>query len=85
MHGGVLSTYDNDPFWDADPRITGFKDTAKYIHLPGYPGPPTRASAEVQAKFILVDMFVKAIQGSPTKEAILWAESEMMKVHKKST
>jgi multiple sugar transport system substrate-binding protein len=84
MHGGVLSAYDNDPFWDADSRIKGFKDTAKYIHLPGYPGPPTRASAEIQSKFILVDMFVKAIQGTPTKEAILWAESEMMKIHKKS-
>jgi multiple sugar transport system substrate-binding protein len=84
MHGGVLSTYDDDPFWASDPRIKGFKDTAKYIHLPGYPGPPTRASAEIQSKFILVDMFVKAIQGTPTKEAILWAESEMMKIHKKS-
>ena len=84
MHGGVLSTYDDDPFWDADPRIKGFKDTAKHIHLPGYPGPPTRASAEIQSKFILVDMFVKAIQGTATKEAIRWAESEMRKIHKKS-
>jgi multiple sugar transport system substrate-binding protein len=84
MHGGVLSAYDNDPFWDSDPRIKGFKDTAKYIHLPGYPGPPTRASAEIQSKFIIVDMFVKAIQGTPTKQAILWAESEMTKIHQKS-
>ena len=84
MHGGVLRTYDDDPFWNADPRIVGFKDTARFIQLPGYPGPPTRASAEIQSKFIIVDMFVKAIQGTPTKEAILWAESEMMKIHKKS-
>lgn len=85
MHGGVLSAYDNDPFWESDPRIKGFKDTAKYIQLPGYPGPPTRASAEIQSKFIIVDMFVKAIQGTPTKEAILWAESEMQKIHDKSS
>ncbi len=85
MHGGVLRAYDDDPFWDSDPRIHGFKDTAKYIHLPGYPGPPTRASAEIQSKFIIVDMFVKAIQGTSTKKSILWAESEMRKIHQKST
>ena len=84
MHAGVLSSYDDDPFWESDPRIKGFKDTAKYIHLPGYPGPPTRASAEVQSKFIVVDMFNKVIQGTSAKEAIRWAESEMAKIHKKS-
>jgi multiple sugar transport system substrate-binding protein len=84
MHGGVLTAYDEDPFWNSDPRIKGLKDTAKYIHLPGYPGPPTRASAEIQSKFIIVDMFAKAVQGTPTKEAVLWAESEMMKIHKKN-
>jgi multiple sugar transport system substrate-binding protein len=85
MHGGVLSAYDDDPFWDSDPRIKGFKDIGKYIQLPGYSGPPSRASAEVQSKFIIVDMFVKAIQGTPTKEAILWAESEMKKIYAKSS
>ncbi len=84
MHGGVLRAYDDDPFWETDPRIKGFKDNAKYIHLPGYPGPPTREAAEIQSKFIIVDMFAKAIQGTPTKEAILWAESEITKIHKKS-
>ena len=84
MHAGVLAGYDNDPFWDADPRIQGFRNTAKYIHLPGYPGPPTRASAEIQSKFIIVDMFAKAIQGTPTKESLLWAESEIRKIHQKS-
>jgi multiple sugar transport system substrate-binding protein len=84
MHGGVLASYDDDPFWSSDPRIKGFKDTAKYIHLPGHPGPPTRPAAEIQSKFIIVDMFAKAIQGTATKDAILWAESEMTKIHKKS-
>lgn len=84
MHAGVLAGYDNDPFWDADPRVQGFRNTAKYIQLPGYPGPPTRAAAEIQSKFIVVDMFAKAIQGTPTKEAILWAESEIQKIHQKS-
>jgi multiple sugar transport system substrate-binding protein len=84
MHAGVLSAYYDDPFWDADPRIQGFKDGGKFTHLPGYPGPPTREAAEIQSKFIIVDMFAKAIQGTPTKEAIRWAESEITHIHKKS-
>jgi multiple sugar transport system substrate-binding protein len=84
MHAGVLAAFDNDPFWEKDPRIQGFRDTSKYIHLPGHPGPPTRAAAEIQSKFLIVDMFAKAIQGTPTKEAILWAESEIRKIHQKT-
>jgi multiple sugar transport system substrate-binding protein len=84
MHAGVMAGLDDAPFWGKDPRIQGLRETAKYIHLPGHPGPPTRASAEIQSKFLLVDMFAKAIQGTPTKEAILWAESEMRKIHQKS-
>jgi multiple sugar transport system substrate-binding protein len=80
----VLAGFDDAPFWKQDARIQGFKETSKYIHLPGYPGPPTRATAEIQSKFIIVDIFAKAIQGTPTKEAIAWGESEMRKIHQKS-
>jgi multiple sugar transport system substrate-binding protein len=84
MHAGVLAGFDDAPFWKQDARIQDLRETSKYIHLPGYPGPPTRAAAEIQSKFIIVDIFAKAIQGTPTKEAIVWAESEMRKIHQKS-
>jgi multiple sugar transport system substrate-binding protein len=49
--------------------------------LAGYAGPPDRKSAEVISKYIIVDMYAKAIQGMPAEEAAKWAHSEATKVY----
>jgi multiple sugar transport system substrate-binding protein len=33
------------------------------------------------AKYILVDMFAKAIQGTPPDEALKWATAELKKIY----
>ena len=49
--------------------------------LAGYAGPPDRRSAEVVSKYIVVDMYAKAIQGMPAEEAAKWAHGEVAKVY----
>jgi multiple sugar transport system substrate-binding protein len=81
MHGAMLNGYENDPFWRKDPKHATLPKIGPYIRIFGYPGPPTQKAEEARARFILVDMFAKAVQGTPTKEAIGWAASEFRKVY----
>jgi multiple sugar transport system substrate-binding protein len=72
-----------DKMWsEMDPQVEPFKDIAKYGRQFGYAGPASRKAAEVAAKYIIVDMYAKAIQGTPPKEAIKWATAEVEKVYK---
>ena len=47
----------------------------------GYAGPPGRKATEVLSKYIIVDMFAKAIQGMKPEDAVSWATGELKKVY----
>jgi multiple sugar transport system substrate-binding protein len=71
-----------DPLWgELDPQVEPFKDIVKYGRHFGYAGPASRKAAEVWSKYIIVDMFAKAVQGTPAKEAVKWATGELKRVY----
>jgi multiple sugar transport system substrate-binding protein len=71
-----------DPLWgELDPQVEPFKDIVKYGRHFGYAGPASRKAAEAWSKYIIVDMFAKAVQGTPPKEAIKWATNELKLVY----
>jgi len=49
--------------------------------LAGYAGPPNRKAAEVVTKYIITDLYAKAIQGMPAEAAVKWAYDEIAKVY----
>jgi multiple sugar transport system substrate-binding protein len=71
-----------DKMWsEMDPQVEPFKDIAKYGRHFGWEGPASRKAAEAWSKYIIVDMFAKAIQGTPPQEATKWATSELKRVY----
>ena len=82
MHASMLRAFEKDPYWQSDPKFEPLQKIGASIKLFGYPGPPTQKAEEARSMFILVDMFAKAVQGTPTKEAIAWATAEFKKVYK---
>ena len=58
-----------------------FHDLPSKGQLAGYAGPPDRRSGEVVSKYIVVDMYAKAIQGMPAEDAAKWAHGEVAKVY----
>jgi len=58
-----------------------FKDAAKNIRFFGYAGPPSAKASEAYSKYVITDLFAKAIQGMPAEEAVKWAEGELKKVY----
>jgi len=43
-------------------------------------GPPGRKATEALSKYIMVDMFARAIQGMRPEDAVAWAAAEMTKI-----
>ena len=78
---GATKFWENDPVWQADPVLTPFKDVPAGGRLVGYAGPPNRQSAEAVTKYIIVDMYAKAIQGMAPEEAVKWAHDELVKIY----
>jgi multiple sugar transport system substrate-binding protein len=74
--------YTKDQLWSAlEAEVAPFRDIVQYGRHYGYAGPASRKAAEAWSKYIIVDMFAKAVQGMPPHEAIKWATGELKKVY----
>jgi ABC-type glycerol-3-phosphate transport system substrate-binding protein len=78
---GATKMWETHKVWEADPVLKPFHDLPAKGRLVGYAGPPNRKAAEVVTKYIVVDMYAKAIQGMPAEEAAKWAYSEAAKAY----
>src|SRR5215468_11109230 len=72
---------ESDPLWAVDPVMTPYKVAARLGQAPGYAGPPNGKAAEGLSKYIVTDMYAKAVQGMPPEESVNWAETELKKVY----
>jgi len=73
--------WEQDPVWTVDPVLRPFKDLPRTGRLVGYAGAPNRNAAEVVTKYIIVDMYAKAIQGMAAEDAVKWAHDELVKIY----
>jgi multiple sugar transport system substrate-binding protein len=78
---GATKFWEGDKVWSADPVLEPFKNLPSQGRLTGYAGPPGRAAAEVQTKYIIVDMYAKAVQGTKAEDAVSWAAGELKKIY----
>src|SRR5258705_1548625 len=74
---GATMGWEEDPVWDVDPVMRPFRDLPRTGRLVGYAGAPNRKAAEVVTKYIIVDMYAKAIQGMAPEDAVKWAHEEL--------
>jgi multiple sugar transport system substrate-binding protein len=58
-----------------------FKIAAKLGQAPGYAGLPNGKAAEALSKYIITDMYAKAVQGMPAADAVKWAHGEVRKIY----
>lgn len=67
--------------WDEDKVMTPYKVAGRLGQTPGYPLASGPKAAEVLSKYIITDMYAKAMQGGTAEDAVKWAESELKKVY----
>jgi multiple sugar transport system substrate-binding protein len=78
---GTTKMWENNGVWKVDPVMAPFRTAAESGRVAGYAGPAGRAAAETISKFIIVDMYAKAVHGMPAEEAVKWAHAELVKIY----
>ena len=81
-YSGVGEKQDNNPLWAKFPPVVQvFKGAGKLSRAPGFPGPFNQKAGLAQSKYIIVDMFAKAVQGDSAEAAVAWAEGELKQIY----
>jgi multiple sugar transport system substrate-binding protein len=75
------SEWEKHKVWDEDPVMLPYKVAGQLGRTPGYEGPANAKAAEALSKYIITDMYAKAVQGTSPEEAVKWAEAELKKVY----
>jgi multiple sugar transport system substrate-binding protein len=78
---GPTPDWQKHPMWNNDPVTLPFRSIAEIGRAAGYAGMPNRAAAEAVTKYIITDMYAKAVQGMAPEDAVKWAHGELVKVY----
>jgi multiple sugar transport system substrate-binding protein len=68
------------PVLKTDPKYAALSGEGVQYHCYGWPAPPSDKVQRITNEFILPNMIAKAVTGTPTKEAVAWAEKEMKRI-----
>jgi multiple sugar transport system substrate-binding protein len=78
---GSTKVWEQDKLWKVDPVMAPYRTAALSGRFAGYAGPAGRAAAETISKFIIVDMYTKAVQGMAPEDSVKWAHGELVKIY----
>ena len=79
---GATKKWEEHPMWGKiDKQLQVFRQAARKTFAFGHPGPATGKATEAYTKYIIVDMYAKAVQGMKAEDAVKWAETELKKIY----
>jgi len=78
---GPTKDWEKSKMWDEDPVMAPYRVAGRFGRVYGHAGPAGQKAAEVLNKYIIVDMYAKAVQGMPAEDAAKWAEGEVKKIY----
>ena len=79
---GSTKKWEDSPMWGRiDKPLQVFRQAARSTLMLGHPGPASAKATESYTKYIVVDMFAKAAQGTKPEDAVKWAEGELKKIY----
>jgi multiple sugar transport system substrate-binding protein len=79
---GSTKFWEQHPLWASiDPPMKIYRQAAASARMFGYAGPPSAKATEVYSKYIIVDMYAKAVQGMKAEDAVKWAAGELKKIY----
>ena len=78
----ATTQWEKNAMWErVDKPLQMFRTAARNTRIFGYAGPSSGKATEAYSKYIVVDMYAKAVQGMKAEDAVKWAESELKKVY----
>ncbi len=78
---GPTTVWEEHKLWGNDPIMAPFRKAARSGRFAGYAGSAGRNAAEAISKYIVVDMYAKAVQGMAPEDAVKWAHAELVKIY----
>ena len=79
---GATKVWEQNPMWSkVDKPLQIFRTAARSTRIFGYSGPATAKATEAFSKYIVTDMYAKAVQGMSAEDAVKWAEAELKKIY----
>ena len=79
---GSTKFWERHALWDTlDPPMKIYRQAAASSRMFGYAGPASDKATEVYSKYIIVDMYAKAVQGMSAEDAVKWAAGELKKIY----
>jgi multiple sugar transport system substrate-binding protein len=79
---GATTMWEKHAMWEkVDEPLRVFRSAARKTRIFGYAGPSTAKATEVFSKYIVTDMYAKAVQGTKADEAVRWAEGELKNIY----
>ena len=79
---GAAKMWEENAMWSrVDKPLQIFRRAARQGKMLGYQGPATAKATESYSKYIIVDMYAKAVQGTKAEDALKWAEGELKKIY----
>jgi multiple sugar transport system substrate-binding protein len=79
---GSTKYWEQHPLWNkVDDAMKIYRDAAAASRMIGYAGPSSAKSTEVYTKYVIVDMYAKAVQGMSAEDAVKWATAELQKIY----
>jgi multiple sugar transport system substrate-binding protein len=79
---GATTMWENHPMWNTvDDALRPFRVAARGSRMIGHAGPSNAKATEVYSKYIITDIFAKAVQGMSPEDAVKWGEAELKKIY----
>ena len=73
--------WEKHKMWEEDPVMAPYRVAGRLGLTPGHAGPSDRKAAEALTKYIITDMYAKAIQSGTPEAAVKWAAGELKSIY----
>ncbi|MGH7401762.1 MAG: ABC transporter substrate-binding protein [Candidatus Rokuibacteriota bacterium] len=78
----ATTVWEKHPMWaKVDKPLQIFRTAGRDTRIFGYEGPASAKATEAFSKYIVVDMYAKAVQGMKPEDAVKWAAGELKKIY----
>ena len=79
---GSTKYWESHPMWaKVDDAMKIYRTAAGASRMIGFAGPPSAKATEAYSKYVLTDMYAKAVQGMKAEDAVKWAAGELGKIY----
>jgi multiple sugar transport system substrate-binding protein len=79
---GANRFWEQHPMWSTiDDAMKGYRTAARGSRMFGWMGPASSKATEAYSKYIITDMYAKAVQGIRAEDAVKWAAGELKNIY----